>query len=191
MLFGPQPDITPQDLVTSFVHLVAERNILSQREQTTSIKDALRTIGERCGYYVAATPGPEPEFLFDLVWFKSSQANDIVMAAESELEKKEVKIWQDFQKLLHVKAPLKLLVFQGAESDWAPKILGGIHQRYFEKFSQQVSGERYIFVEFLFEKKEAHWWQLDVLADGPIKGDFERKGKLHLTRQPSSCGEGA
>jgi hypothetical protein len=180
MLFGSQPYDQPKEFVTSFAREVAQGNTTERPDYTKSIKAALRTAGERLAFYVAPSPGVQKEFLFDVVWFKSSELNDVVMAAESELGLSEKLIWEDFQKLLHVKAPLKILVFRGAESDWAPKVLKGIRQHYLEKFSQHVQGERYIAIEFLFDKKEAHWWQLDILTDGPIGGEFEYKGRVNF-----------
>jgi hypothetical protein len=181
VLFGEHLNIEPRDLVTKLVRGVAGCNYGRQRDRTAAVKEVLRCIGEELGFCVAPKlRAGQPEFLYDMVWFKNSDVNDVVMAMESELDKRrEGLLFEDFQKLLHIKAPLKIFVFQGVEADWTRKIMEGIRKSYLEKFSQHVKGERYIAIEFLFDENAANWWQLDIPANGPVgSGSFGDRGRI-------------
>jgi hypothetical protein len=187
MLFGEHLTKTPEELVTLFVRKVARQRPRSQTERTKAIKQALREIGKDMKFYVApdqspvSTPSdPESEFLFDMAWFRNADVNDIAMAMESEMERKNSgEILRDFQKLLHVKAPLKILVFQGVEPEWSEHILTNVRDKYLMKFSQHVQGERYIVVEFRFDEQAAHWHQFDVPQNGALREvELEEKGRV-------------
>jgi GH15 family glucan-1,4-alpha-glucosidase len=191
MLFGEHLTKPPEELVALFVRKVANLRPGSRPDRTKAVKQALREIGRDMKFYVApddspvsAPRDPESEFLYDMVWFRNDDANDMVMALESEMDRRSPEeILKDFQKLLHVKAPLKILVFQGVEPEWGENILKGVRDKYLLKFSQHVQGERYIIVEFRFDEDAAHWYQLDIRENGAL-GDIDLREKGRVAFPP-------
>ena len=74
---------------------------------------------------------------------------DIALAVESEWGSKR-DVLHDFGKLLVVKAPLKLMVF-----DKRKDVIKDIQERYMQKFSQHVEDEHYLLLELDTPRKEA------------------------------------
>ena len=114
-------------------------------EWTAAVKHVLSMCGKRSGYHIHCS-GKEPshELMLDVLWcFGNSARDGIALACESEWNYEE-EVSKDFQKLLVVKAPLKLLIYTGRES-MAEPILARVKQE-IELYPHHVDEEEYIFV---------------------------------------------
>ena len=79
------------------------------------------------------------EWMLDLVW-DSSARGGIELAVESEWGGQK-EVLDDFEKLMCVKSPLKLLVFSSGESEKRPAIIEQL-QNYLTDFEQHLKGKR-------------------------------------------------
>jgi len=77
-----------------------------------------------------------------LVWFTREEGT-IHLAVEVELQRKGDVLF-DFQKLLCVKAPLKVMVYRDRDGKGS---LVRRFEEYMEEFDQHVKGEHYLLVE--------------------------------------------
>jgi hypothetical protein len=106
------------------------------------IKEVLRNLGKRNGYLVY--PDPERkvgEWLLDVIWF-DEETGAVRLALESELGK-EAEVLDDFQKLLCIKAPLKIMIYYVYKGSFVEKFA-----EYITRFDQNVEGEYYLLIEF-------------------------------------------
>ena len=107
VLFGTMP-VSVSDVITAvaanFLH-GAPRDA-----QTASVKHSLDTLGASLGLQVLSSSAGEPdngrEWRLDLAWWQPG--NGTVLAAECEW-RKSGDILRKFEKLLAIKAPLKLM----------------------------------------------------------------------------------
>jgi hypothetical protein len=76
-----------------------------------------------------------------VIWLDKN-TGAIRLAAESELGTKE-EVLDDFQKLLCIKAPLKIMIYYVYKKSFMEKFAG-----YIKDFDQHVKGERYLLIEF-------------------------------------------
>jgi hypothetical protein len=89
----------------------------------------------------------EGEFLLDLLWWRDSESNDIVLAVESEWGGERA-VCHDFGKLLNIKSPLKVMIYDtNRQALQSLRIRQSIEQLYMKKFTQHVEGEKYLLVE--------------------------------------------
>ena len=106
------------------------------------IKEVLRRLGKEKGYGVY--PDPEEkngEWLLDVIWL-DRKTGAIRLAAESELGS-EGEALDDFQKLLCIKAPLKIMIYYVYKKPFLNKF-----GDYMTNFDQHVRGEHYLLIEF-------------------------------------------
>jgi len=106
------------------------------------IKEVLRKLGKKEGYDVY--PDPEErnrEWLLDVIWL-DRKTGAIRLAAESELGKKG-EVLNDFQKLLCIKASLKIMIYYVYKKPFLREF-----ESYMTKFDQHVMGEHYLLIEF-------------------------------------------
>jgi hypothetical protein len=78
------------------------------------------------------------EYLLDVIWQNPAPCADLLLACESEWGDCG-SVCEDFEKLMHVKAPLKLMIFCTGdhEKDFL-KIRKGIELKYMAEFTQQL-----------------------------------------------------
>jgi hypothetical protein len=104
------------------------------------------------------------EFLVDFIWEEEAHPNRILLACESEWssdkfgkETNWAKVEEDFEKLLVIKAPFKLLVFssnsQPNQSDDSDRNFIAKHAKCkledsLKRYGHHLPGETYIFVDF-------------------------------------------
>jgi hypothetical protein len=89
-----------------------------------------------------------PEWLVDLVWWEESlNHTGVALAVESEWNAPVDDIVADFEKLLIIKSPLKLMVYRVRGKD-LDRVREGIRQNLL-KYGQHVPGESYVLCEFL------------------------------------------
>ena len=85
-----------------------------------------------------------PEWLVDLIWWeKTPKHTGVGLAVESEWNAPVDDIVAEFQKLLIIKSPLKLMVYRVRGKDTV-RVREGIRQNLL-KYGQHVSGESYVF----------------------------------------------
>lgn len=131
---------------------------------TARLKEVLRKRGIKNGYNVY--PDPEKKdgaWLLDLIWMHRD-TGAIHLAVESELGK-EREVLDDFQKLLSVKAPLKVMIYYLFDKPFLTEF-----ERYIEAFDQHVPGENYLLIEFAPGRNapDDRAYLFTVKADGTV-----------------------
>lgn len=109
-------------------------------------------------------------FLLDLIWYEQS-THAIVLAAEIEWAREETKhepVSYDFEKLMQVKAPLKLMVFQTSSHHRETDAVIGNFSRLLNSFRSHLEGEEYLLVEFTKPWNRAYCYQLRASTSGKI-----------------------
>src|SRR5512138_3014523 len=179
MLFGTAP-ISAADLVAAVT-----ANLLygaPRAAQATSIKHALEKFGISRGYRVffseAAEQANGREWMLDLAWWQPGQGT--MLAAECEWGNSGA-ILNKFEKLLALKAPLKLMIVAsrraGAErqdilfrtdSDAILKVMGTA----LIDFAQHVAGESYVLLEHVECDSRFRAYEFRVPNDGKLDCDF-------------------
>lgn len=101
------------DLFDKNPHLAGTGN----RESTAKILKSFADLADEFGYWYC--PCPEvgnKEWLYDFMWFKNNEANDmlneVALVLESEWGLYYDEVRYDFEKLLIANAPVKVMVFQ-------------------------------------------------------------------------------
>jgi predicted AAA+ superfamily ATPase len=174
-MFGRRP-IHPRTLCGCLVHDVIDQ-FQKKGRWTRSVKHALLKLGKRKKRYCAPNQRKDqPEFLFDFLWFRNCEMNDILLAVESEKGSRR-QVLDDFGRLLLVKAPLKLLVFSTTRrAHRSHQILDGIQENYMQKFSQHVEGEEYVLLEFVEQDQKAYCHYYKIPKNGNLRRvKFEQK----------------
>ena len=115
------------------------------RTWTHAIKAVLATIAQASDLTIFPNDR-KGEFLVDFLLHKEGYG--AVLAVESEWGTHISEIIEDFEKLIHVKAPYKLMIFNSARSDAKTEVIKAAFGSEMRKYSQYCSGEQYIFVEF-------------------------------------------
>ncbi len=185
MSFGPSP-VTVSEIVNAVVS-----NFLfgaPRDAQIVSIKHALEKLGIPRGYRVYFTPLRRPrierEWLLGLAWWEPGRGT--VLAAECQWGD-AADILHDFERLMAVKSPLKLLIFAsrraGAERedvlmrtdiDAVLQVLGTA----LADFSQHVEGETYVLLEHVESNSTFHAYEFRVPKDGKLNVSFEQARTL-------------
>jgi hypothetical protein len=141
-IFG-KPPIDPATLAGEIVSVLRRKKSYDARRWNKTVRDAVRGLGDRKRYLVHADPEEKlGEWLLDLVWFTREEGT-IHLAVEVELQRKS-DVLSDFQKLLCVKAPLKVMVCR--DRDGKGLLVRRIEE-YMKEFDQHVKGEHYLLVE--------------------------------------------
>lgn len=185
MSFGPTP-VTVSEIVTAVVS-----NFLfgaPKDARTTSIKHALEKLGASLGYRVFYTPLRRPrdpnEWLLGLAWWQPGRGT--ALACECQWGNAG-DIVHDFERLLAVKAPLKLMIFcsrqAGAEREDvllrtdADAILQALGASLID-FTQHVEGETYVLLEHVESNATFHAYEFRVPADGKLAIKFDDARQL-------------
>jgi hypothetical protein len=124
-------------------------------EWTSAVKHVLSERGEQSGYHVHCSGrATSHELMLDVLWcFGSSACAGIALACESEWNYAD-EVSRDFQKLLVVKAPLKLLIYSGREP-MGGQIRARVKQD-MELYPHHAAGEEYVFVGLDWDIRYAH-----------------------------------
>ncbi len=185
MLFGPTALAVPQ-----LFHAVISEFLFGAPKhiQSNSVKHALDKLGASLGYNVFLTDSErlrtERDWLLDVVWWEPGRG--MALAANCRWGNAG-QIAHDFQRLLGVKAPLKLIVFgsrhAGAERqdislrtdiDAILQVLG----TYLIDFSQHVAGEVFALLEHVEEDSAFRGYEFRVPADGKLATPYENASQL-------------
>jgi len=131
---------------------------------TRAVKARLAELGKN-KLKLLVSPDPlifQGEYLLDFIWQKPAPCADLLLACESEWGDCG-SVCEDFEKLMHVKAPLKLMIFCAGdhEKDFS-KIRKGIESKYMAEFTQHLEGEKYILLEFTAQPQGVHGYEFIV-----------------------------
>lgn len=111
------------------------------------------------------------EFLLDAIWYEKSPGMGILLAVESEWGvdsrsgPREGQILDDFEKLMVIKSPVKLMIYESENRNQNALIMQKITE-YLVRFSQHVEGENYCLLNFSHGTHEAY--RFVVPADGKL-----------------------
>lgn len=129
----------------------ASGNPDSNPQWTISVRDVLHKLGSEAGFKIESRRTKNNpnchEWLYDVVWLCQPPHTAMALAAESEWGDPG-SVQDDFQKLLCIKAPVKLLLFaykKGSNNSIA--VWDGL-RNYLNDYPHHLSGETYIFMEF-------------------------------------------
>lgn len=140
-IFGQLPedlDKIVKEIKTEVRQLVKD----GRPDWTKQIKEALRKHGNAKGYYVYPDPKKgNREWMLDLIWL-DKKTGAIRLAVESEMGNED-EVLNDFQKLLCIKAPLKIMIYYVYKKPFVEKFADC-----FRDFDQHVNGEHYLLIEF-------------------------------------------
>ena len=129
--------------------LISESNLAwneTRRNWTPRIKAFFGQLGRRGGFipiYTRASP-KQSEYLLDLVWKVESPRRFLELGMESELSGRPSEIMKDFEKLLDVKANIKVGVFQ-LNSDTEEKTIEKMQEKLMEQ-AYHMQTEKYLVI---------------------------------------------
>ena len=180
MLFTSAPVSNSRLITTITSHFLFRA---PRSDQAGFIKDALDRLGRSLGYRVSSpetTRQHSPrEWLLDVVWWQPGAGT--MLAAKWEWGNAG-DIMHGFEKLMSVKAPLKMMVFctrqAGAErpdillrtdSDAVLQALGAS----LIDFSQHLEGETYVLLEYMEDTSAFRAYEFRAPGDGRLATTFE------------------
>jgi hypothetical protein len=141
-IFG-KPPIDPTALASEIIYRVRHEKRDDRTNWNKTVKDVLRdrVDGKRCLVHPDSKES-YGEWLLDVVWFTREEGT-ILLAAEIEWGRKG-EVLVDFQKLLCIKAPLKVMVYcdRSGRGSFVKDF-----EEYLREFDHHVAGEHYLFIE--------------------------------------------
>jgi len=150
MVILGKPPIDPCSIAKEIISAVRRQGKYDRPAWNAAAKRALRRKADRKRYLVYPSPGKKGwgEWLCDTVWFTRKEGT-IHLAAEVELGGSG-DVMFDFQKLLCVKAPLKVMVYRGRKRGTLLEKRANAESfpDYMEAFDHHMGGEHYLFVQF-------------------------------------------
>ncbi|HEV7522766.1 MAG TPA: hypothetical protein VGP89_16815 [Candidatus Angelobacter sp.] len=168
-LFG-EPPISAEKLSEDLVRKIDPA--LSSKARTQAVRETLDSIARSLNYDPVCSR-KEPacsEVMLDQVWFPVEGDQHFVFAMECEWgDQRQVRY--DFRKLLHIKAPLKMLVYT-ADDD---SMRAAIHEQIKDAllhYPYHVEGECYAFVEFAPGNK-CFRYKLPITKTGRLNENLE------------------
>ena len=151
-IFGPSP-IPGGVLATTVVREIRKAGLPNSdgrgnsHKWTAFTKELLRKLAEDRALNVRCH-GYGGELMLDMVW-----GDDIDLAIEIEWQVNTAKdVIDDFQKLVRVKAPLKLMVYW-VNSPQQHDTFRCAMEGHMQKYTRHVAGEKYVFVAMGFTEK--------------------------------------
>jgi hypothetical protein len=183
MLFGNAPISTTRllQIVTSQVPGRAKSE--SRRDWTEAAKQVLCGLAKKCRLtpYASIHLGSEKheEWLLDIVWHSVSGGTKL--AVESEWGKLE-HVQDDFEKLMSIKSPLKLMLFKSGNTRLSTAEVVQTLQGDLAPFKQNVKGETYLLVDF--RGGEHQCYKFRVPHNGKLKAKEVRFSHLKRLSGP-------
>lgn len=118
----------------------------SRRNWTPEIKGFFGQLGQRDGFFPIYTRRRprQSEYLVDLVWKVERPRRYLELALESELSGKRGEIMKDFEKLLDIKANIKVGLFQ-LNSDIGQDVIQKMQDKLLEQ-AYPISSEKYLII---------------------------------------------
>ena len=143
---------------------------------TKAVKQVLHEAGSRLGYDICCHGVQDcHEWLLDVVWWKTPTDTGgigMALAVESEWGDSVQGVLDDFRKLLCVKAPLKLMIYDGGDlPECGTAVQSGLKAD-LHSYHHHIAGEVYLFMGFGPTKEYCH--RFVVPNDGILKNiEFE------------------
>jgi hypothetical protein len=143
---------------------------------TVAIRNVLRTLMPKSWRMLPPTDESSAgEFLVDACWWVNSVGAALV--AEFEWDSSWKEIVKDFEKLLVIKSPLKLMIFASSKGASSSLKIEEELKGYLSQYDHHIAGETYIFIEYWpHERVRAFIWQ--ARSAGRVQVDFEEHLKL-------------
>jgi hypothetical protein len=152
-----KPPIDPIIVANKIISFIRKLPDDGRGIRTTAVQKGLRKLANK-DYFVY--PGDDRQWLLDLIWLHK-KTGAIHLAAESEWGNLG-EVLYDFQKLLCVKSPLKIMIY------WAKQSLVGEFEKCMQEFDQHLEGENYVLVEFAPVPPD-HAYSYAVKNDGRLR----------------------
>jgi hypothetical protein len=170
MLFGKMP-VGTVDLLRTIAAAVSRIRCGRKRiRRTKAVKAALCELGRKRGFkvYACVHLGPKrlKEWVLDVVWWSPKRTGGVQLAVESEFGN-GVEILDDFEKLMCIKSPMKLMVFSSSKGKVTPDEMIAKIEEYLVDFDQHVSGETYVLADFA--ECGHRYYKYRVPHDGKLK----------------------
>jgi hypothetical protein len=160
---GVSPELPIDPLVVANELISFIRNLPDDGRviRTAGVKTVLEKLANRKDYFVYPS-GDGSAWMLDLIWFlKASTA--IHLAVESEWGNEEQVLF-DFQKLLCVKSPLKIMVY------FAKRSFVHKFEAYLQEFDQHLEGENYLLIEFAPDPPDhAYLYRVTNVKNGRLR----------------------
>jgi hypothetical protein len=139
-IFG-EPLVDPALIAAKVIRTLRRQQRDGRPDWTQALKDVLCAFAIRrdCDVY-PDTHAKRGEWLLDLVWYNRKKGT-IHLAVESEWGDKQC-VLDDFEKLLCIKAPLKIMVYYAYHGSFL-----GEFEHYLMAFDHHVQGEKYLLIE--------------------------------------------
>jgi hypothetical protein len=169
MLLGHMPMNSSKLLQNVVSKIPARAKTDSTTDWTKATKLVLRNLGRQ-----QTKIDVYEEWLLDMVWYLRGKGG-IQLAVESELGKREA-ILDDFEKLMCVKAPLKLFLIESGDSGVRKELEG-----YLAEFGQHIKGETYLLADF--HRGLHDCYQFVVKRNGK-----QKKGEIKFQKITRLCG---
>ena len=131
----------------------------SKKVWTSKVKSFVSKLAPKEGHQVYASSSKNVrggEWLFDLIWVKGNYEENrierVILAMESEWDRSKGSIDYDFQKLMVVRADLRVMLFNTKKKEKWEEIISSLKEQV-KKFSQSQDGDRYLFGGWIDEKE--------------------------------------
>jgi len=129
---------------------------------SVEVKTAIVNVGRDFGWRTAANgceSDDKKEWLYDVVWYQEDRVDhmtDVPLVAECEWGN-EIKIKEDFQKLLIARSKYRVMIFQSKSDASLLKLFDKI-KLWISKFHKTESGDRYLLAGWAKSK-----WIFDLI----------------------------
>ncbi len=102
--------------------------------------------------YASGVPeATDGEWMCDVVWWDSDEnglLSRIPLAAECEWAKKEQDVWDDFQKLLIIRADVRVMIFDAKSRNDASSLVKDLKKQ-IKCFKSSQEGDTYLFASYV------------------------------------------
>ncbi len=164
--------IDPEQLARRLVFAIdeAKTDWAKSTRWTLKVKSTLRSIlqSDMTDVIFTDTERRVSEFLLDLVAWNGDDGEGMALAAECEWNSTAYEVRKDFEKLLVVKSPIKLMIF----ATWGKKHTNQVVMKEVReallKYKHHLAGERYVFVDFAKPPDRRAYW-LEMPKDGRLE----------------------
>ena len=164
--------IEPDLLATELVARVEAAKLSWHKSQpwTNAVKSSLHAILESKAAEIRFTCADKQqcEFLLDLIAWDKDDTKGVVLGAECEWLGELSEIARDFEKLLVIKSPIKLMIFASSKRKDSQFQIEEELKRLLSRYRDHLVGERYVFVDFArFGRRKSYW--LEIPCNGELK----------------------
>ena len=125
----------------------------SDTRWTKRVKQLLvQLAGNKYETYASGVPeATDGEWMCDVVWWHSGKdelLHRIPLVAECEWPKKEQDVWDDFQKLLIIRAAVRVMIFSANSRSEASELVKELKKQ-IQYFDSSQEGDTYLFASYV------------------------------------------